>query len=285
MRLVIDKSALELNELRWECLFDPTLSAYITLGDRFSFQRYLSSTDWRSISIRKIDRFSTLLAVASPDNLKDYNLAPLDRSSEAQNLKWVLPGMPLTILPASDGTPVTLNSLYRELREGYDFLYLACHSMLRDGEVYLFFEDELGQADIVSSKELAKSLSQLKRLPRLVVIGGVQTAPLARLLAEAGVPAALAALHYVSIETMREFSQAFFEELLQSGRVDRAAAEACTKVLMSSRPDWWSPVLYTRVREGKSGGSRPSAVRQCAGKDKTPYRKVLAHTNPISREP
>ena len=68
-RILIDRSALELNNLRWETLRD--------LEDRFPlsgdpnrpFSRFLATTDWRRVELRSRGRLRALVVIASPVDL------------------------------------------------------------------------------------------------------------------------------------------------------------------------------------------------------------------------
>ena len=175
----------------------------------------------------------------------------------------------------------TLNAIIGHLREGirlhegYDILYLACHGKLVKGVPMLWLEDDQGRISLVSAEEeeltseerrpgLVLLINQLDQLPRLIVLASCESAgtgsawdegALAALgprLAEAGVPAVLAMQGSVSMQTVAEFMPVFFEELIErDGQIDRALAYARATVLNNDRPDWWMPVLFTRLYSGR----------------------------------
>ena len=72
---------------------------------------------------------------------------------------------------------------------------------------------------------------------------------LARQLVLAGVPAVLAMQGNVSVQTIKDAMPIFFEELLRDGQIDRALAVARGKV--RERDDFWMPVLFLRLRQGR----------------------------------
>jgi hypothetical protein len=74
-------------------------------------------------------------------------------------------------------------------------------------------------------------------------------APFGPLLAQAGVAIVLAMQGSVTVSTATTFLSKFFEELAFDGLADRAAAEARRQV--ERRPDWWMPVLFSRLRRGR----------------------------------
>jgi hypothetical protein len=69
-------------------------------------------------------------------------------------------------------------------------------------------------------------------------------------LAGAGVSAVVAMQGNVSMTTAQAFAPAFLRALAQHGIVDRAMATARRAV--RARHDWWVPVLYSRLRSGRT---------------------------------
>lgn len=175
----------------------------------------------------------------------------------------------------------TMNQIIGRLRdeirlhEGYDIVYLACHGKLVNGVPVVWLEDERGGVDRISAGEaalpggeqrpgLALQINQLDRLPRLMVLASCESGGTGTLwdegalaaagprLAEAGVPAVLAMQGSISMRTVAEFMPVFFAELIkQDGQIDRALAYARAWVFNNDRPDWWMPVLFTRLRSGR----------------------------------
>ena len=150
------------------------------------------------------------------------------------------------------------------------------HGQLRNDVPRVFLEDAQGAADDVSGEEEEVAPGQRRSglvtqiaqaggpLPRLIVLSSCQSAgtgkawastddgALAALgprLAEAGVPAVLGMQGNVSMETMRLFTPVFLAELARSGQIDQAAAAG--RAAIQARPDWWMPVLYTRLITGQ----------------------------------
>jgi hypothetical protein len=97
--------------------------------------------------------------------------------------------------------------------------------------------------------------------PRLVILAACQSAsssdrPGASLialgprLALAGVGAVLAMHDTISVDTIVAGMPILFDELRQHGIVDRAVA-AMRNVLATRGDDWWQPVLYLRLQDGR----------------------------------
>jgi hypothetical protein len=106
---------------------------------------------------------------------------------------------------------------------------------------------------------------RLLKPPRLVVLASCQSAGggndvrpddagkfaagLGPRLARNGIPAVLAMLGDVYVETLQTFMPVFLAQLMKDGQVDRALTEARNAV--SARPDFWAPVLFTRLVDGR----------------------------------
>lgn len=258
VRLQIEPDAPELNTLYWETLHDPEEEKPMFRGERMSFSRYLSGFDWRSVEIKNEDAFKALTMISSPRDLADYDLARIDVAAEKARAEAVLTGIPNNII--ASGGNAQLVTLMEELRAGYDILYIVCHGLLKNGESWLWMESKDGNTARVNGTELASRMSELKHLPRLVILISCQSAgsefsrtdffsALGPQLAEAGVPAVLAMQGRISFETTAQFLPAFFKELHHSGHL--ATSMAVARGAVRGRPDWWMPVLFTRLKSGQ----------------------------------
>ena len=75
-------------------------------------------------------------------------------------------------------------------------------------------------------------------------------APLGPQLARAGIAAIVAMQDDVSMRTAQEFLKTFFAELDVDGVVDRAVAVA--RLAVADEADWWVPVLFSRLKRGRT---------------------------------
>ncbi len=287
LRLHVGPGAQELHALHWELLHDPRRPGrLLAMDETILFSRYLPSGDPGPVPRRSVAGMKALVVVASPSNLEGYQdetgqrLAAVDVPGELKRAREGLYPIPVTALHSDEGLKPagrpTLDELARHLRDGYEVLYLAAHGTFsKEGVPLLFLEDGKRQADVVAADDsespfgetvpgLASQLSQLPRLPRLAVLASCESAgagdeaasrdtrALAALgprLVEAGVPAVMAMQGRVTMQTVARFMPVFFEELRRDGSIDRAVAAARRAV--RKRPDWWVPVLYTRLESGR----------------------------------
>lgn len=255
-RIAVAPDAPELHALKWETLYDPQDKRPLALREQLILARALGSPDWRPVILRVKGDLRALVVIAAPQDLAQYGLAAIDVSAEQARALAGLGQIRTTVLNGPGQT--TLTALLTQLRAGIDLFYLVAHGTLVDGEPWLFFDDGTGHATRLSGAELATHLSDLPTPPRLVLLsscasagerGESALAALGPRLAVAGIPAVIAMQGPLSLTTNAIFAPAFFSELLQDGRIDRALAVARQSV--ADQPDWWAPALFTRLRSGR----------------------------------
>ncbi|WP_041241348.1 CHAT domain-containing protein [Geodermatophilus obscurus] len=268
LRLLVDPSAPnDYHRVRWELLRDPEDGAPVATRRNVMFSRYLSSSDWTlSTSPPKHD-LRALVVIANPSNLADYtprgrSLAPVNVLAERQSAVIALgPSISVTVLDS--GGAATLDRITDALADGIDLLYLVCHGTLADGDTRLWLEAPDGTAAVVDGQQLVDRLNGLTRRPTLAVLCSCQSAgtepatedggvfaALGPRLAASGVPAVVAMQGNVTMTTAASFFPAFFEELAAHGVVDRAMAVARSRI--EGRQDWWAPVLFSRLKRGRT---------------------------------
>ena len=284
LRVLIDKSAVELHSLVWEALCDPGSGEVLTMRECVLFSRFISREDWRPVSLRAKDEMRALVVIASPANVGSYQpggraLAPVDVAGETQRATTGLGGIPATVLGGS-GT-ATLNNIVGKLREGFDILLLVCHGAFIDGKPLLYLEDDAGNVAVVQGADLATRLSELKQRPRLVVLASCESAgagaeaasndegvlaALGPRLAEAGIPAVVAMQGSVTMQTAGAFLPVFFQELQRDGQLDRAMSVA--RGAVRARGDWWMPVLFMSLKRGRIWWYEPGFTGEQPGFDR-----------------
>jgi hypothetical protein len=265
VRLFIAAGAPELHYLKWELLQDPDSGEPLLTSGTILFSRYASNYDWRPVRMRPMTDLRALVVVANPADVADDRpeggpLSPFDVPGELARAK-----SELGEIPASEVTgPVTIDRLVGALRDEYDILYLVARGDWIDGEPRLWLENEEGHAEVISGSDLAKRLGELLVQPRLVILASRQhaghgddtladdggaLAAMGPRLAEAGVLAVIAMQASITRATCARFFPSFFHELRRSGQIDRAMAVA--RVDVRDRPDYWVPVLFTRISDGR----------------------------------
>ena len=263
----VDLSAQELQSLRWELLQHPRSGTTLSTSEHVLLSRFMISRDWQPVKLRARTALRALIAVSAPNpsGLDKLELAPVDYEGEEGRVREVLRSVELETR-GGPGSPLTLDTLIATLRTGFDILYLVCHGKYgRRGTPALILQDQAGEARPVLAEDLATSIAELQRKPRLVILASCESAgtsrpshakdrtsaqaSLASRLAEAGVPGVIAMQGTISMATVEEMMPVFFRELLRDGQVDRALAVARAQV--RNNPDAWMPALYTRLTLGR----------------------------------
>jgi hypothetical protein len=267
LRLWIDRWSLDLHGLRWETLRDPQTNRSLLMDENILFSRFLGSFDMRPVRLRSKSQLRALVAVANPSDLEEWKpggqvLEPVDVEGELKRVAASLEGVSITTLAGE--RRVTLDAIVKCLRDEYDVFYLVCHGALFDDEPRLWLEGDEGTSKVTAGTALVDALARLPQLPRLMVLASCQSAgtgeearssdegALASLgprLAEAGIPGVIAMQGNVQQKTIAGFMPVFFRELGKDGQIDRAVAEA--RFAVREEPDYWSPVLYTRLITGR----------------------------------
>ncbi|MGB7875219.1 MAG: CHAT domain-containing protein [Anaerolineales bacterium] len=259
VRLLIDPGASELNKILWETMRDPQNNGNtLFTGEDILFSRYLSSTDWHPVKLRAKGNLKALVAIASPSNLKEYQLAEIKVEQEVEHAQTSLDDMPIAVLATGEDERCSLDAIVKRLREEYDILYLVAHGAFVDQQPWLLLEEEDGRVATISGQDLVNFIQDMKSKPRLIVLASCQSAgdgagralqALGPRLAEAGVPAIIAMQGNVSMDTLTEFMPVFFSELQKDGQIDRAMSVA--RGAVRNRNDFWMPVLFMRLKSGR----------------------------------
>ncbi|MET1000688.1 MAG: CHAT domain-containing protein, partial [Acidimicrobiia bacterium] len=264
LRLFIGPSAPDLHVLHWETLSDPEDGSPLATSESVLFSRFLNSADMRPAGGRSKDTLRAVVAVASPTDIAQYApggqpLPPVDAAAEFARARAALGDA--TIVEVGGEKRATLAAIIAALRQGCDVLYLVAHGFVVEGQPQLLLENDAGLAERLPAEKLVERFGDMQTLPQLVVLASCQSAggnapvtggALARVgprLAEVGVPAVIAMQHDVSMTTVDSFMPELFRALDEHGFIDRAVASA--RGVVRDRPDWWVPLLFTRLRSGR----------------------------------
>lgn len=252
-RLFIDPFAPDMQAVRWEMLYDLDRRVMLAADENIYFSRALSSASMQSFTPPTAERLRALVMIANPALA---NLSSIDVNGELERARGGLQDMELTCLVGPG--QATLDGLLAGLQAGCDVLYFVAHGLVGE-RPRVFLEHPDGSPDPVEVDVLLERLRGLARLPLLAVLISCESAgdgsisPMLalgpRLLAETGIPAVIAMQGQVSFPTVERFMPVFFHELQRDGQIDRALSAARARVM--DRPDWWMPVLFSRLRDNR----------------------------------
>jgi hypothetical protein len=288
MRLVVDDDApLSYRIIRWETLRHPISKARITTSENIRFCRYLSNPDGTPPSPLGLrNRLAALVVVANPAGIEGHSdglsqLSPVRVDMEVERAKKALNGMFIRVLTDGGKRATAMNMIEAMREREVNALYLVCHGMFdKDGPV-LFLENERGNVDRVDGADLADRIGDLKQhVPTLAVLVSCQSAgpdddtraapeaadasevveatdesarsltAFGPALSRAGCAAVVAMQGNISMSTAAKFMPKFFNELNRDGIAAHAMAVARSHI--SNEPDWFVPVLYSRLKRGSA---------------------------------
>ena len=277
LRLALDPDAPALHAIPWELLyFDESGGVSpphpLAADPHITFSRYIESATFdegQPIAERPI---RMLIGVAAPNNLNEWQLAPLDRAAEERDFRTrfsaaIASGqfrcdfLPLTT-EESLNNALTDGALDGASTRGYDALLYYGHALHSDeGGSRLVLEDPLtGRVQLYDGDDLVALMRKLpeSHRPSLVIMVACNSATTgainslaARLMIESGVPAVLAMQRLVEMVLARAFTNSLSEHLLRDGTIDLAVSVARRRVFQPDSLGWSTPVLYMRNAEGR----------------------------------
>jgi hypothetical protein len=249
----------ELIALPWEYLYDRRHDTYLVLSSHTPVVRYLElPRPARSLSVTP--PLHVLVAIANP-----ADAVQLDVERERRQIDAALqPLMNRGWVKIDWLSPPTWRALQRALRrEEYHIFHFVGHGdfdrLQEEGR--LVFEDGQRRADRLPAIKLARLLADHRSL-RLAILNACESAYLegndpfasmAATLVRAGIPAVVAMQFEITDLAAIEFSQSFYESLVDNLPVDAALAETrkAIDLAVSNTVEWGTPVLYTHAPDGQ----------------------------------
>ncbi|WP_426191453.1 CHAT domain-containing protein [Massilia sp. DWR3-1-1] len=292
VRLRIDPAAAILHSLAWETMADPQERGHALLrNERCVFSRYLFTRAFRLPMLRPRQDIQALLAVAHPANL-GAQFATIDVQQELAAARTALASIPSLCL--GELAAATLERIMHALEQGVDVFYLVCHGAVGPNGPALWLQDENGRAALTNGEQFAARISALPRPPSLVVLCSCQSAgvgtpardaltALGPMLAREGVAAVLAMQGNLTMATSAAFMPTFFSELADHGEVDQATAAARRKVM--HRPDWWMPVVFTRLDSARIWSPPGFGPGGDGGDGSDPWASIIGNLRAASCTP
>lgn len=257
LRFADDSTAADLQTIGWELLCDPDTGFRLGLSERTLMVRYCNLKRPLPVIRPQRQAVAQVIAVASPSNLPSYGLAHLPTTSIVNDARQDLSVLPSIVLDSSSTfRRASLARIISAMRGGPRMLYLVCHGKTLDGEVYLWLENEQGEASPTPASMLIESLSGLGTPPPFVAILACESAGqlhttlgpdlLGPRLMNAGVPAVLLFRGHAPLSLSHTLMPTFWRELARDGFVARALGAARSQ---GSAAAWSQSVLWSRVRD------------------------------------
>ncbi len=307
VRLCIDPNAADLHAYPWERLFMQWQGSAIPLAasSLIPFSRFIPLEEGQQEPIE--DRpIRLLLAVSSPTRLPN-GLVHINVEEQLRSLTAAIstvPDLDVTVLPGH----TELSDAYREELAGLGFkvlpgsttlerlieaagknhiVHLLSHGTFDGKTASLFLEKEDGDFEKAIDTDITNEIASLSQKPKLIYLSACDTANqtgaqatsarpmvgLAPKLVQAGVPAVIAMQTQVEIETARKLAASFYAKVLESGEVDRALSEARFEIYGPKSTEWWIPVLFLRLKNGRLFATDPVREAMQAIQQQFPVRE------------
>lgn len=246
----------ELNRLPWELLFNPDDEFFMSTRLTYPLVRYVESGT-PVASLLSPQNLRVLYIQAQPQGMAVLNL---EASEKALREGF---GAGAEIVTVRDCTPELLRT---HLRESFHILHYDGHAFFDQEQQFgaLCLEDSNGETHHVSGEMLATYLDGSSI--RLVVLAACESgmdSPTKRfsgvaqqIMKSSDLPAVVAMQFAVVDNSAIAFNKAFYSALASRRPIEGAVAEGRQAILESvsgdpfAAPDWATPVLFMRTKDG-----------------------------------
>jgi hypothetical protein len=269
--------------LYWELLTDPDRHLTLSRSPDTAFSRYLEVRQEQGAPAGQRPRL--LCVVAAPSDLARFGMAEISREKVVRRLEASFAALSDAVDVVILEPPATLERLRAKLTEkgGFELLHFFGHGEKgRDGSA-LVLEDEEGRAEFVEETLLAElflGLHELRLVTLVACHGGAPSSTdpfsgLAGRLVQRGLPAVIAMRRAVRVDSAHLFTEHLYRHIAQTGRADAAVNEARHQLYLAQPKgiDWSSPVLYSRLSDGRLWVS----PNEEAGEASTPLFRLSLH--------
>jgi hypothetical protein len=247
----------ELGHLPWELLYDPDQEVFLAARLSYPIVRFIESgTPVASLLARHPLR--VLYLQANPKGT-----TPLDTAASEKALREAL-GDDGAVTSVRNTTPAALRDVLRESK--FHVLHYDGHGAFDEasGRGRLYLHDEQDRSHPLDGEMLATYLDGSSI--RLVVLSACETAVdseekrfsgiAQQLMRTTRLPAVVAMQYEIPDASAIAFTREFYKALVDDYPVDAAVVEGRKAVLETlgsdpfSQPDWATPVLFMRVKDG-----------------------------------
>ena len=257
----LDPAERRLAQLPWEYLYWPDKERFLGRSNITPIVRYVEAPE-RVSAATLPGTVRVLVVISSPKGVHQ-----LDLDQERSAIAGIFAAMPeIEYETLEDPTAAKLQQ--RLALKHYHVLHFMGHGAYDDGDAAgaIILEDDDGNPEPYSAKQLAGLLGDQRRSLRLVVLNACETARsggtggqrapfggVAAKLVRAGLTAVLAMQALISDRAAIAFSRQFYACLVAGKSIDYATAEG-RKAIFNDQKDtieWGTPVLFMRTGDGQ----------------------------------
>ncbi len=257
LRLKLVLRPPELNALPWELLYDPDDAYFIAARLTCPIVRFIES----QVPVASLAAPSPLRVLYVQSQPKGS--APLDLQKSEEAIQQAF-GMQAEIVPLYSATPTQLRKM---LRQSFHILHYDGHAIFDEESMQgaLCLQDARGKEHRLSGEMLANYLDGAS--VRVVVLSACQSgmdstrqrfAGIAQQIMKSGsLPAVVAMQFSIPDDSAIAFNRGFYQALADGFPVDAAVTEGRKQILDEtlegafSGPDWATPVLFMRSKDGE----------------------------------
>jgi hypothetical protein len=247
------------NGFGWETVVNPFDSAsFLACDQNITVTREVTAKNWGGLVAAEFRR--ALLIIASPTDLKTYNLPPINVADHLKTATESLEAAGLTVHTLVKSSETTLPRVVEEMGAAYDVWYVVCHGSVNQSRARIFLTQDDGAVSQVDVAEIEKAVDSIQKKPSLVFLlschggGAGQTLTtagnnlawaLGPRMVRSGVPAVIAMQGAIGQACAQDFATKTLESLRNGGDVEAAVAKARGYIHAKKYQDWWSPCLFS----------------------------------------
>lgn len=230
----------EINDLPWECLFNPVAKQWLAANPLTPLSRYVDAQVPPPLKLEP--PLKLLIVTAEPETFQ-----PVGAEAEIEAVRKSLGPLLRNKLVVAKLLPhATRRSLARALTEFHPHVFHFVGHGERTGQTgTIVLEGPKNSPDRLQANTLCELLQHTGHL-RVAVLNACETKPTAHTLAKAGI-AAIGMLEKIRSEAAIPFSRSFYEALAGSAPLDLAVNQARFAIRVEcggDRRDWCLPIVF-----------------------------------------
>ncbi len=264
LRFNLCMSAVQLMSYPWEYLFDPSQNTFISSINGIAFSRRIPTVQYIT-PLTVTGPLRLLVAISNPDDLDNFNLAPINVTKEQATIEEALGDC--EHIEIKFLLEPNINNLRRALRASTrpHIFHFIGHGQWHNDCPHLIITTDTNKVRRIDI-DMLWSLMWGQNTLKVVFLAACQSGEvhtdtnsdwltsstrtlmgLAPELLRRGIPAVVAMQHPVRMDTAQRFTYYFYKALANEDHIDAAVnlAREDLRLQAENRRDFGTPVLYT----------------------------------------
>ncbi len=259
LRLRLRADPPELAALPWEYLYDPSADLFLGISPDTALSRYVQVSEPLPPPMAVTPPLRVLIALSSPDNLSEYNLAPLKSEREVGLVRQALQDKNVALDVLEHTVAAPLRQKLREFKP--HVVHMIGHGLFKNELGWLVIEDDDHKVRLIGERQFREFFlgADETRLVLLNVCQGASQSSarvisgLAPQLVRRGLPAVVAMQAKVPDRAAVTFASEFYQWVADGWSVDVATAQGRRAIYLDYGSDntaWSAPVIFMRAPDG-----------------------------------